>query len=85
MKDYAHEVLTEIFKYDDKMKLHKFILEKQTPRYLPRETCAVQWRYIKDKVDREKCFIGFDNFKILHDKEINRLRNSKKNIASMGI
>ena len=27
MKDYAHEVLTEIFKYDDKMKLYKFVLE----------------------------------------------------------
>ena len=37
------------------------------------------------EVDREKCFTEFDNFKILHDKEINRLRTSKKNIASMGI
>ena len=37
------------------------------------------------EVDREKCFIGFDNFKILHDEEITRLRNSKRNIASMGI
>ena len=37
------------------------------------------------EVDREKCFIEFDNFKILHDTEINRLRNSKRNIASMGI
>ena len=64
-------------------------IEKQTPRYLPRETCAVQWRYIKDKVDREKCFIGFDNFKILHDEEINRLKQLKENgyklISSMGI
>ena len=30
-------------------------------------------------------FVEFDNFKILHDEEINRLRSSKKNIASMGI
>ena len=37
------------------------------------------------EVDREKCFKEFDNFKILHDDEINRLRNSKRNIASMGI
>ena len=37
------------------------------------------------EVDREKCFVRFDNFKILHDKEITRLRNSKRNIASMGI
>lgn len=37
------------------------------------------------EIDREKCFRQFDKFKILHDNEITRLRNSKRNIASMGI
>ena len=42
-----------------------------------------------DKVDRNKCFNTFDNFKVLHDKEIDRLKGLKKNgnklISSMGI
>ena len=38
------------------------------------------------EIDRELCFNEFDNFKILHDKEINRLLNSKdKRISSMGL
>jgi len=37
------------------------------------------------EIDREKCFEQFDKFKILHDNEIIRLKNSKRNIASMGI
>jgi len=40
-------------------------------------------------VNREKCIETYDNFKTLHDKEINRLRELKKNghklISSMGI
>ena len=39
-----------------------------------------------DKVDRIKCFETFDNFKILHDKEIERIMSSNnKKISSMGI
>lgn len=38
------------------------------------------------EIDRELCFNEFSNFKILHDKEINRIRNSdSKLISSMGI
>ena len=37
------------------------------------------------EIDREKCFRQFNKFKILHDNEIIRLKNSKRNIASMGI
>lgn len=38
------------------------------------------------EINRELCFKEFDNFKILHDKEINRLLNSKdKRISSMGL
>lgn len=38
------------------------------------------------EIDRELCFKEFDNFKILHDKEINRLLSSKdKRISSMGL
>ena len=39
-----------------------------------------------DKIDREKMINTFDNFKKLHDKEIERIRNSKvKLIPSMGL
>jgi len=39
-----------------------------------------------DKIDREKMINTFDNFKKLHDKEIERIRNSKvKLISSMGL
>ncbi|NFH40742.1 transposase [Clostridium sporogenes] len=42
-----------------------------------------------DKIDRDKCIEAYDNFKILHDKEISRLKKLKKNgyklISSMGI
>jgi hypothetical protein len=42
-----------------------------------------------DKVDRSKCINTFDNFKILHDKEVDRLKSLKnkgnKMISSMGI
>ena len=38
------------------------------------------------EIDRDKCFETFDNFKILHDKEIIRIQNSdNKVISSMGI
>ena len=44
---------------------------------------------IKDnlkEIDRNKCFEAFDNFKMLHDKEIIRIQNSdNKVISSMGI
>jgi hypothetical protein len=47
---------------------------------------------IKDnlkEIDRNKCFETYDNFKILHDKEIERLKQLKLNgyklISSMGI
>ncbi|MBN3352149.1 transposase [Clostridium botulinum] len=42
-----------------------------------------------DKIDRELCFKTYDNFKMLHDKEIDRLKELKRNgvrlISSMGI
>jgi len=39
-----------------------------------------------DKVDRNKCINTYDNFKILHDKEIVRIQNSSnKKISSMGL
>ena len=42
-----------------------------------------------DKIDRNRCFKTYDNFKLLHDKEINRLKqlklNGSKLISSMGI
>ncbi|MGK0469292.1 RNA-guided endonuclease TnpB family protein, partial [Clostridium sp.] len=39
-----------------------------------------------EEVDRELCFGTYDNFKHLHDKEINRLLSSNnKRISSMGI
>ncbi|HDK7314252.1 TPA: transposase [Clostridium botulinum] len=42
-----------------------------------------------DKIDRNRCIETYDNFKILHDKEINRLKELKRNgyklISSMGI
>ena len=41
------------------------------------------------EIDRDKCIETYDNFKILHDKEINRLKEIKNNgiklISSMGI
>ncbi len=38
------------------------------------------------EIDRNKCFKTFNNFKILHDKEIIRIQNSdNKIISSMGI
>lgn len=38
------------------------------------------------EIDRNKCFENFDNFKMLHDKEIIRIQNSdNKTISSMGI
>lgn len=38
------------------------------------------------EIDRDLCFKTFDNFKILHDKEIERIKNSNdKTISSMGI
>ena len=41
------------------------------------------------EIDRDKCFETYDNFKILHDKEIKRLVDLKNNgyklISSMGI
>lgn len=38
------------------------------------------------EIDRNKCFEAFDNFKMLHDKEIIRIQNSdNKVISSMGI
>jgi len=38
------------------------------------------------EIDRDKCFETFDNFKLLHDKEIIRIQNSdSKIISSMGI
>jgi hypothetical protein len=44
---------------------------------------------IKDnlkEIDRELCFKEFDNFKMLHDKEIERIKSSNnKIISSMGI
>ncbi|MCC0739867.1 transposase, partial [Clostridioides sp. ZZV14-5902] len=40
-------------------------------------------------ISRELCINTYDNFKILHDKEINRLKKIKSNgyklISSMGI
>ncbi|WLD26718.1 hypothetical protein CDIFMA2_05860 [Clostridioides difficile] len=40
-------------------------------------------------INRELCINTYDNFKILHDKEINRLKKIKSNgyklISSMGI
>jgi len=36
---------------------------------------------LADKVDRDKCFESFDGFKLLHDIEIERLRNSQLSIA----
>ena len=42
-----------------------------------------------ESINQKECFKTYDNFKILHDKEINRLRNLKKQgynlIPSMGI
>ncbi|MBU3130695.1 hypothetical protein [Clostridium tagluense] len=39
-----------------------------------------------EEIDREKCFSEYGNFKMLHDKEINRLLSSEnKKISSMGI
>ncbi|MBZ9622230.1 hypothetical protein G9F71_005140 [Clostridium sp. FP2] len=39
-----------------------------------------------EEIDREKCFSEYGNFKMLHDKEINRLLSSEnKKIPSMGI
>ncbi|MGH4118681.1 RNA-guided endonuclease TnpB family protein [Clostridium sp.] len=42
-----------------------------------------------ESINRNLCFESYDNFKQLHDREINRLRTSKENgnklIASMGI
>lgn len=44
---------------------------------------------IKDslkEIDRDLCFKTFDSFKILHDKEIDRIKcSSNKLISSMGI
>jgi len=41
---------------------------------------------LADKIDRDKCIERFDRFKILHDSEIERLRNCKnKLISSMGM
>jgi hypothetical protein len=41
---------------------------------------------LADKIDRSKCIETFDRFKLLHDIEIERLRNSgNKLISSMGI
>ena len=38
------------------------------------------------EIDRDLCFKTFDNFKILHDKEIERIKHSdNKTISSMGI
>jgi hypothetical protein len=38
------------------------------------------------EIDRDLCLNGFDNFKQLHDKEIDRIINSNnKLISSMGI
>ena len=42
-----------------------------------------------ESINRDKCFKNYDNFKALHDKEIQRLKelksNGKKIISSMGI
>lgn len=39
-----------------------------------------------EEIDRDLCFGTYDNFKHLHDKEINRLLSSNnKKISSMGI
>ena len=38
-----------------------------------------------DAINRDLCFNKFDNFKILHDNEINRLKLNNKNLSSMGI
>ncbi|MBU3176167.1 hypothetical protein KPL47_07265 [Clostridium estertheticum] len=39
-----------------------------------------------EEIDRDLCFKTYDNFKNLHDKEINRLLSSNnKKISSMGI
>ena len=39
-----------------------------------------------EEIDRDLCFSTYDNFKHLHDKEINRLlSNNNKKISSMGI
>lgn len=42
-----------------------------------------------ESINREECIRTYDNFKILHDKEIDRLKemksNGKKLISSMGI
>ncbi len=39
-----------------------------------------------ESINRELCFETYDNFKILHDKEINRLKNtSNKKLSSMGL
>jgi len=38
------------------------------------------------EIDRDLCFKTFDNFKILYDKEIERIKHSNdKIISSMGI
>ena len=39
-----------------------------------------------EEIDRDKCFKTFDNFKELHDKEIDKIINSNnKTISSMGL
>ena len=42
-----------------------------------------------ETIDKELCIETYDNFKMLHDKEINRLQELKNNgiklISSMGI
>ena len=42
-----------------------------------------------ESINQDKCLETYDNFKLLHDKEINRLKELKLNgvklISSMGI
>ena len=46
-------------------------------------------KYDLEIINQDKCIKTYDNFKILHDKEINRLKELKlqgvKLISSMGI
>ena len=38
------------------------------------------------EIDRDLCFKTFDNFKVLHDDEIERIRSSNcKLVSSMGL
>ena len=82
---YNNNKIEDLIKFTIRLE-NKEITENDKQKLLNKSKelhCSIS--IILKNVDREKCFTEFDNFKILHDKEISRLRNSKKNIASMGI